>query len=145
MFTGEELLGHYLELHILHDTFNNLTSTSNLASKRLAYIPYIETCDQFDNIARTAKSRPEYLTYLKDLSDYLESFYRRTHPLYDLDVDLDTLYTEFETKWQYSFGHSPTLNFANIERNFGDVNPNTSHFNFTSEEKRSNTIFTTKS
>ncbi|KAH9444528.1 hypothetical protein Pst134EB_024787 [Puccinia striiformis f. sp. tritici] len=99
MFTGEELLGRYLDLHILHDTFNNLTSTSNLASKRLAYISYIDTFDQFDNITRTTKSRPEYLTYLKDLSDYLESFYRRTHPLYDLDVDLNTLFTEFETKW----------------------------------------------
>ncbi|PLW20995.1 hypothetical protein PCANC_11242 [Puccinia coronata f. sp. avenae] len=99
MFTGEELLGRYLDLHILHDTYNNLTSTSNLASKRLPYISYIDKFDQFDNIPRTTKNRPEYITYLKDLRDYLESFHRRTHPLYDLDADLDNLYTEFEDKW----------------------------------------------
>ncbi|KAA1065032.1 hypothetical protein PGT21_022131 [Puccinia graminis f. sp. tritici] len=99
MFTGEELLGRYLDLHILHDTYNNLTSTSNLASKRLPYISYIDTFDQFNNIPRTTKSRPEYITYLKDLRDYLESFHRRTHPLYDLDADLNNLYEEFEEKW----------------------------------------------
>jgi splicing factor 3A subunit 3 len=62
MFTGEELLGRYLDLHILHDTYNNLTSTSNLASKRLPYISYIDKFDQFDNIPRTTKNRPEYIT-----------------------------------------------------------------------------------
>ncbi|MBW0481765.1 hypothetical protein O181_021480 [Austropuccinia psidii MF-1] len=99
MFTGEEMLGRYLDLHLLHDTYNNLTSTSASVLKRLTYISYIDSFDQFSNIPRTTKSRPEYGTYLKDLRDYVESFYRRIHPLYDLDADISKLREEFEANW----------------------------------------------
>lgn len=99
MFTGEELLGRYLDLHVLHDTYNNLTSTSTSNLKRLPYISYIDTFDQFENIPRTTKTRPEYVKYLQDLRGYLESFRRRTDPIYDLDADLSNLREEFEKQW----------------------------------------------
>lgn len=99
MFTGEEMLGRYLDLHLAHDTFNNLTYPSSSAVKRLPYISFIDSFDQFESIPRTKKSRPEYHKYLQELRDYLQSFHRRTQPLYDLSADLSTLATSFDSDW----------------------------------------------
>lgn len=61
MFTGEENLGRYLDLHLHHDTFNNLSPSAN---KRLAYIAYIDSFDKFDLLHRSTKSKNEYDKYV---------------------------------------------------------------------------------
>ncbi|KAI8454598.1 hypothetical protein BY996DRAFT_4581731 [Phakopsora pachyrhizi] len=106
MFTGEEMLGRFLDLHLHHDRYNNLTgltsSSSNNQSnslRRLPYISYIDSFDQFDSIPRSTKSKPEYQKYLEDLRDYLKSFINRTEPLYDLETDLKQLGEQSESNW----------------------------------------------
>ncbi|EGG00135.1 uncharacterized protein MELLADRAFT_50494 [Melampsora larici-populina 98AG31] len=96
MFTGEEMLGRYLDLHIHHDAYNNLTPSAN---KRLAYIAYIDSFDKFDILPRSTKSKNEYDIYLRELREYLVSFHKRIRPMQDLDADLVAVSTEFETKW----------------------------------------------
>ncbi|KAG0140244.1 hypothetical protein CROQUDRAFT_665461 [Cronartium quercuum f. sp. fusiforme G11] len=96
MFTGEEMLGRYLDLHLHHDAYNNLSPSAN---KRLAYIAFIDSFDKFDLLPRSTKSKTEYETYLRNLHEYLVSFHKRIRPMHDLDADLAAVRTDFEEKW----------------------------------------------
>lgn len=99
MFTGEESNGRFLDLIRLHEDYLNLPGV-----KRLTYIQYLDYFDAFDPprmpIKRQNKLSDQYLQYVADLSDYLESFLRRTKPLEDFPKLFTRLDREFESAWE---------------------------------------------
>lgn len=103
-FTGDEGLGRYLDLHQLHDQWNNLAppSASGQASaggwKRYSYLQYLAALADF-NLSRQLKSTPAYATYLTDLLAYLSGFYERVFPLGDLDQVLQAADNDFARRW----------------------------------------------
>lgn len=104
-FTGEEGLGRYLDLHQLHDRWNNLApaSSSGQASaggwRRLSYLQYLATCTDF-KLSPALKSAPEYSKYLTALLSYLSSFYEKVMPLGDLDGLLKEADSAFAAAWE---------------------------------------------
>ncbi|GAA5835146.1 hypothetical protein JCM3766R1_006883 [Sporobolomyces carnicolor] len=103
-FTGEEGLGRYLDMHQLHDQWNNLApaSASGSASaggwKRLSYLQYLQSVSAFA-LSLQLKSTPEYSKYLTELLSYLSGFYERVFPLGDLDLVLKDADRDFARKW----------------------------------------------
>lgn len=99
MFSGEEAFGRFFDLHMCHEAFLNLPNV-----KRLSYLQYLEQFDNFASgaggIKRSEKMTDQYFQYLGELSDYLESFMRRTRPLEDLDKLFRTFDEEFAAAWE---------------------------------------------
>lgn len=104
-FTGEEGLGRYLDLHELHDKWNNLApvSSSGQASaggwRRLSYLQYLATCTDF-KLSLTIKAKPDYSKYLTQLLSYLQGFYEKVFPLGDLDGLLREADATFAAAWE---------------------------------------------
>lgn len=104
-FTGEEGLGRYVDLHELHESWNNLApvSTSGTTSsggwKRLTYLQYLDSLTTFV-LSPNIKSSPAYTTYLTRLLTYLSEFYERVFPLGDLDTILKGADKTFAERWE---------------------------------------------
>ncbi|GAA5968281.1 hypothetical protein JCM11641_003794 [Rhodosporidiobolus odoratus] len=104
-FTGEEGLGRYLDLHELHEQWNNVApaSASGAASsggwRRLTYLQYLAAVTSF-SLALHLKAAPEYARYLTNLLSYLSGFYERVMPLGDLDEVLKAADEDFATRWE---------------------------------------------
>ncbi|GAA93415.1 uncharacterized protein L969DRAFT_89486 [Mixia osmundae IAM 14324] len=98
MFTGEEALGRYLDLLLLHSEFNNLPGQTE--QTRLAYLPYLDAVTRFDTYDRSRKTSGQaYATYLKNLLAYIESFYQRVFPLLDIELEKAEAQKAFEIDW----------------------------------------------
>ncbi|GAA5996246.1 SF3a splicing factor complex subunit PRP9 [Rhodotorula paludigena] len=103
-FTGDEALGRYLDLHELHDQWNNLAppSSSGQASaggwKRYSYLQYLGAVTDF-SLSPQLKASPAYAKYLTDLLAYLSGFYERVLPLGDLDAVLVAADADFARRW----------------------------------------------
>lgn len=102
-FTGEEGLGRYVDLHELHELWNNLSTAPGTAGtggwKRLTYLQYLETVGTF-TLSPALKSTPEYSKYLTTLLEYLSGFYERVFPLADLDTVLKAADDAFAAQWE---------------------------------------------
>lgn len=104
-FTGEEGLGRYVDLHELHEMWNNLAPASSSGAataggwKRMTYLQYLAALTQFA-LSPSLKSTPEYSKYLTALLSYLSSFYEKTQPLGDLDEVLKQADSEFAKAWE---------------------------------------------
>ena len=104
-FTGEEGLGRYVDLHELHEMWNNLAPASSSGAansggwKRLTYLQYLAAVTQF-SLSPSLKSSPEYSKYLTALLQYLSSFYEKVFPLGDLDEVLKKADQEFANAWE---------------------------------------------
>lgn len=102
MFTGEEGFGRFFDLTMLHEQFLNLPA--NQLARRLTYLQYLDGFDIFtpphNTIRRDQKLSETYFQYLKALQDYLESFFRRTKPLENLDKLFASFDKEFEELWE---------------------------------------------
>ncbi|PVH92889.1 hypothetical protein DM02DRAFT_619658 [Periconia macrospinosa] len=103
MFTGEEGFGRYFDLTMLHKQYLNLPFHKHGHGRRLTYLQYLDQFDIFaspqSNITRDQKMSEDYFKYLKALSEYLESFMRRTKPLENLDKLFATFDAEFDELW----------------------------------------------
>lgn len=103
-FTGEEGLGRYLDLHELHDRWNNLAPASSSGQataggwRRYSYLQYLGAITDF-KLSPQLKSQPDYATYLTDLLAYLSNFYERVLPLGDLDAVLEAADAAFARRW----------------------------------------------
>lgn len=99
MFTGEESNGRFLDLTTLHDDYLNVPG-----ARRLTYLQYLDYFDVFTQpqlpIKRQSKLTDTYLKYVSDLSNYLESFVRRTKPLEGLDEMFSDFDQDFEKAWK---------------------------------------------
>ncbi|RYG65460.1 hypothetical protein EON64_11860 [archaeon] len=96
-FSGEEVWGKYLDLHPLFATFSNLIKKHDIEQD---YQQYLERFSSFFYVPPELKLTSPYLGYLKDLWGYLLSFYRRTHPMIDMDSVLGDWQAEFKQKLQ---------------------------------------------
>ena len=80
MFTGEEAFGRFFDLHTCHEQYLNLPN-----AKRLSYLQFLDVFDNFSSgaggLKRSEKMTDQYFRYVGQLSQYLESFMRRTRPL----------------------------------------------------------------
>ncbi|KAF2769708.1 splicesome-associated protein [Teratosphaeria nubilosa] len=101
MFTGEEGFGRYFDLTMLHEEYLNLPGVKGV--RKLTYLQYLDMFDQFTppqcTIKKQDKMTDQYFSYVGTLSQYLESFMRRTKPLEDLDRLFKTFDQEFVLLW----------------------------------------------
>ena len=98
MFTGEEALGRFFDLHTCHEMYLNLPN-----AKRLSYLQYLDLFDNFNpgagGLKRSEKMTDQYFKYVGQLALDLESFMRRTRPLGNIDKVLADFDKEFEAAW----------------------------------------------
>ncbi|KAF8460627.1 splicing factor 3a subunit 3 [Kalaharituber pfeilii] len=95
MFTGEELNGRFLDMTQNHTEYLNLPGV-----KRITYLQYLSIFDKFDGFTRNQKGNDQYFQYLNNITDYLESFLRRTRPLSNPDRIMEGFDNEFEKDWE---------------------------------------------
>ena len=97
LFTGEESYGRTLDLVAHHEQYLNLPGVRG--GRRLTYIQYLDNVDRFP-LKRDDKLRDEYWLYVRDLSEYLQEFMKKTRPLEDLDSLYSKWDQEFAQKWE---------------------------------------------
>ncbi len=111
MFTGEEALGRFFDLHTCHELYLNLPN-----AKRLSYLQYLDSFDNFSSggggsgagassgggsgLRRPEKLTDQYFRYVGQLALDLESFMRRTRPLENVDKVLADFDREFDAAWE---------------------------------------------
>mgnify|MGYP003386391192 CR=1 FL=1 len=95
-FSGEEVFGKYLDLTGHHLRYCNIP---NIGDKELDYLQYLEKFNTFFYIPETVKRSRAYAGYVRDLSDYLAQFFRKTQPLVDIDGSVQEWKEAFEEKW----------------------------------------------
>lgn len=94
MFTGEESWGRFLDLTSLHERFLNLRGVRT----NIPYIDYLKTFQGFRHLRRQTKNG-DYLNYLIQLQEYLESFLRRVQPLVNHDKMMNKIAVDFAKMW----------------------------------------------
>lgn len=95
MFTGEEFNGRFLDMTQNHTGYLNLPGV-----KRITYLQYLGMFDKFDGFTKNQKINDQYFQYLNGISDYLETFLRRTRPLSNPDSIIADLDKEFDKAWE---------------------------------------------
>jgi splicing factor 3A subunit 3 len=95
MFSGEEAFGRYFDMNALHEDYVNLPGSK----RRITYLQFLDTFDDFENMPRPDKLKDQYFQYLGNLATYLESFMRRIKPLEDLDRLFASFDDEFVQMW----------------------------------------------
>ncbi|CZT21321.1 probable splicing factor 3a, subunit 3 [Ramularia collo-cygni] len=102
MFNSEEAYGRFFDLISLHEQFLNLPGVKGV--RKVSYLQYLDIFDAFTppkcNITRQDKMTEDYFAYLGSLSEYLETFLRKTKPLEDSDRLLRSYEEEFEKEWE---------------------------------------------
>ena len=96
MFTGEEAFGRYFDMNSLHEDYINLPGSK----RRITYLQYLDTFDDFEGMPRPDKLKDQYFQYLGNLATYLESFMRRIKPLEDLDRLFISFDEDFLKAWE---------------------------------------------
>lgn len=89
MFTGEEGLGHYLDLLDFYHRYLQF-------SQKCKYLDYVKSFYDLEKIKDQTKQTMEYREYIKDLVVYLETFMVKTRPLQDLDEKKLEILKKFE-------------------------------------------------
>jgi len=93
VFSGEEAWGKALDLHYYHDIWSNMKN-----NKRIDYLSYLDSFYKFTDFLEP-KDDPKYQKYVKDLSDYLVAFLKKSQPLLDLEKFISDITAEFDRKW----------------------------------------------
>lgn len=98
MFSGEEAFGKFFDLTASHEEYLNLPSI-----KRASYLQYLNLFDKLQPpqlpLKKAEKNTQQYFSYIGNLSNYLQSFIRRTRPLEDLSKLFASIESDFETAW----------------------------------------------
>lgn len=118
LFSGEEGYGRFFDLTSLHSEFVNLKR-----NRTISYLRYLDIFDTFSNTAfpEYVKQDPKYADYLTDLSNYLQSYYKRTTPLDDHAAVFEQLDAEFEKTWTESTANGDGANAAENEGIWCDI------------------------
>uniref|UniRef100_A0A7S2W3N3 Matrin-type domain-containing protein n=1 Tax=Rhizochromulina marina TaxID=1034831 RepID=A0A7S2W3N3_9STRA len=95
VFSGEEVFGKYLDLHALHERSCNMKQFGPTE-----YLDYLAAFSDFSKVPSGAKMGAAYAEYLKDLLDYLESFFQRAQPLVDFASISSERSTAFQEAWE---------------------------------------------
>ncbi|KAI8805888.1 hypothetical protein BJ742DRAFT_818551 [Cladochytrium replicatum] len=106
LFTGEENLGKFLDLHVHFEQYVNLKGVKELyyqkdKSKRIntGYIEYVSEFSRFDRVPKETRTSSEYSTYLRGLEEYLERFVARCQPLFNMIEFKERVSKTFEQTW----------------------------------------------
>jgi splicing factor 3A subunit 3 len=95
-FSGEEGMGRFLDLHELHQAWQNAKFGGPIDySAYVAALPEHLTAVQ----PRTQKMTVQYKDYICNLLIYLESFHQRSQPLAQLERQNKRLEEEFAAQW----------------------------------------------
>lgn len=94
-FSGEEIFGKYLDLNSNFLEFDNLTKKYFTDQD---YLQYLDRFNTFFYIPEDLRNSKPYAEYLDNLWKYLEGFFRRVHPLIDLDEIIRDWEGDFATK-----------------------------------------------
>lgn len=94
-FSGEEIFGKYLDLNPLFLQFCNVMKTGSIEQD---YLQYLERFQMFFYIPSEVKNSKAYFDYLVELWNYLTGFYKRIHPLIDIDRVIGEWEKEFDGK-----------------------------------------------
>lgn len=94
-FSGEESLGRYLDLQEPYEMYINLKDI-----KKTEYLRYLHDVGNFMAVPMSTKSGAPYKAYLCSLKSYLESFFERTRPLFNLASFCKEQTAEFEALWE---------------------------------------------
>jgi splicing factor 3A subunit 3 len=97
LFTGEEFYGRYFDMYDLHEQYLNLPSLKT--ARRIPYLKYLDSFDDFSTIKTKDKLSDAYLQYVRNLTTYLEGFLKKTRPLENLDRLFAQFEDEFEMAW----------------------------------------------
>ncbi|KAI9023289.1 hypothetical protein DFJ74DRAFT_668466 [Hyaloraphidium curvatum] len=104
-FTGEEAFGKYLDLHAQHELFLNLGSAAEDRAnegdrpRRLTYLEYLSEFDKLDGLPRALKQKAAYERYVTSLRKYLEDWFDRAQPLFDLVALQRNVEVTFDGLW----------------------------------------------
>ncbi|CAA19057.1 U2 snRNP-associated protein sap61 [Schizosaccharomyces pombe] len=94
LFRGEEMYGRFMDLNECYEEYINLSNVQHIS-----YLEYLKNLEDFDQIPKPEKNQT-YINYITHLYEYLVSFYRRTHPLSNLDKIIAVFDTEFDAAWE---------------------------------------------
>lgn len=95
LFSGEEMLGKYVDLYVQHEAWCNLRGV-----RKVPYILYLETFDELLRSVPVATKKTEaYRSYLSSVHAYLDGFLRRTQPLRDIDTISQRVEETFGPAW----------------------------------------------
>ncbi|KAJ2080450.1 Pre-mRNA-splicing factor sap61 [Coemansia sp. RSA 988] len=94
MFSGEERLGRYVDLHEQYELYLNIKD-----AQRLAYLDYLTKFTEFASHPKKSKNS-KYAEYLCSLQEYFENFFARAMPLFDLPHARDQARDEFSEVWR---------------------------------------------
>ncbi|KAJ1906439.1 Pre-mRNA-splicing factor sap61, partial [Tieghemiomyces parasiticus] len=86
-------VGRYLDLHEQHEQYANLKDVP-----KLDYLAYLGELDNFAAIPRASKNQA-YRDYLASLQTYLEDYFTRALPLFDVARCRSAAATDFDTRW----------------------------------------------
>ncbi|KXS15098.1 hypothetical protein M427DRAFT_112107 [Gonapodya prolifera JEL478] len=95
MFTAEEGLGRFLDLHALHDQYMNLQGI-----ERVSYVHFLDSFDRFEEIPLQVKRGQPYKSYLENLRSYLEHWISRSLPLTNIAEVTKAALDRFQTDWE---------------------------------------------
>lgn len=137
MFSGEEFFGRYFDMYNLHEQYLNLPTLKN--ARRITYIQYLDTFDNFTSIPRKDKLSDDYWLYVRNVANYLDNFIKLTKPLENLDKLFASFDEEFETLWTagevpgwqdevITLGNQSLTWCADCEKEFGNENVFKHHF-----------------
>lgn len=102
MFTGEEAFGLFFDLTLLHEEYLNLPGVKGI--RRLTYVQYLDIFSHFTppqcTISKRDKLTDQYFSYVGSVSQYLETFMRKTRPLEELEKLFTSFDSEFEQEWE---------------------------------------------
>ncbi|KAJ2783262.1 Pre-mRNA-splicing factor sap61 [Coemansia javaensis] len=92
-FSGEERLGRYVDLNAQHERYLNTRG-----ARRVPYLEYLAMFSDFGSHPRKAKDA-QYAEYVDDLRKYLEGFFARAMPLFDLPATQRQAHADFAEAW----------------------------------------------
>src|SRR5437762_8013346 len=95
MFSGEESWGRFLDLNNFQELFLNLRGVRT----NISYIDYLRTFQQFRHLRPQTKNE-DYLKYLIQLQEYLESFLTRVQPIVNHKKLMNKISADFENAWE---------------------------------------------
>ncbi|KAI9102826.1 hypothetical protein DFS34DRAFT_591443 [Phlyctochytrium arcticum] len=95
MFSGEESLGKYFDLHEIFEQYVNLEK-----APKVNYLKYLDQFFRFETIPRETKETLMYTKYLNSLQTYFEGFFQRALPLFDADKVRTDAVKRFDEEWE---------------------------------------------
>ena len=96
-FSGEEGVGRFLDLHELHQSWQNAKFGAQIEYP--AYVAALPT--HLAAVPRSQKMRMvQYKQYIADVAAYLESFLQRSQPLAHIERQKKRQEEEFAAKWE---------------------------------------------